>query len=507
MKYVTWAALALTVAVLAAVTASDRGNVEAAGQFPFVNIAASARGTVVRISVNSPFPIVGEYSTAPDGMGKDPSRTTVDQNGAVWVANRAEFGSSGGTPKGSVTRIGLIVGGTRTNSLGVPTVGGQYIDPTLPNATTNNCWDRDSDGLIKTSTGLANILPWTNAGSVDTNGGVATAEDECIINYTRVTGTGTRTVAIDSINDVWVGGLGDLDHEKLDGDYPLGSAGTPTSATSGQPIAGTQFNVGCGGYGGLVWPYGGQDVLWSARSLVRAETSPLAPVCLGDAGIGNYGLGVDCNTGHIWYSSLGGTNEVYELDPADGSVLNSYPQGFGAQGVVVDRNSHVWVAEIFGDEVLHLAPITPGLPLLGHVVVGTVGGFAGTTGVAVDVNGYVWASEISGNSASRIDPSGGAIGGGGYPIGAKDPAISIGAGAGPYNYSDMTGLISACITELPQSGPPVVGGIAELLVDDSKSSSAAADGSGGSIPYLASGLAAVAALMVGAWFARRRWLR
>lgn len=40
--------------------------------FPFVNIACSARGTAVRIDVNTGA-ILGEYQTAPDGMGMDPS--------------------------------------------------------------------------------------------------------------------------------------------------------------------------------------------------------------------------------------------------------------------------------------------------------------------------------------------------------------------------------------------------------------------------------------------------
>jgi hypothetical protein len=39
----------------------------------------------------------------------------------------------------------------------------------------------------------------------------------------------------------------------------------------------------------------------------------------------------------------------------------------------------------------------------------------------------------------RIDPTAGPIGGGGVPIGAVDLTVALGAGAGPYNYSDMTG--------------------------------------------------------------------
>ncbi len=49
---------------------------------PFVNIACSARGTIVRIDVNTGA-ILGEYFTAPNGMGCNPSRTTVDRLGNV----------------------------------------------------------------------------------------------------------------------------------------------------------------------------------------------------------------------------------------------------------------------------------------------------------------------------------------------------------------------------------------------------------------------------------------
>lgn len=59
----------------------------------------------------------------------------------------------------------------------------------------NTCADRDNDGLIATSRGQGDIRPWTNAGGADNGGGVTTAADECLINYTRVNGTNTRTIS------------------------------------------------------------------------------------------------------------------------------------------------------------------------------------------------------------------------------------------------------------------------------------------------------------------------
>ena len=380
--------------------------------FPFVNIAASGRGTAIRIDVNTGA-VLSEFFTSPNGLSRDPSRTTVDKLGNVWVTNRAEASISGSVPKGSVARFGIVVGGVRTDAGGNPQLNGQYVKPPFQY---NTCVDRNLDGLIKTSNGLANILPWTNAGGIDTNGGVSTADDECITNYTRVAGTNARTVAVDANNDVWVGGLGNRAHEKLSG-------------VSGQPIGGTQFNLGCGGYGGLVDSRG---ILWSARGLLRFNPSVPPPTCLGDSK-GNYGLGLDPTTGNIWQSSLGGDNKLYELD-ANGNTVNSYPQPFGAQGVAVDSNGHVWVAQIFGAQIWHLKPdpLIPGK----HITVGFVGGLQGVTGVAVDANGKIWAAEINGSRASRIDP---ALAGG---VGAIDLSVSLGAGANPYNYSDMTGFLA-----------------------------------------------------------------
>ena len=90
-------------------------------------------------------------------------------------------------------------------------------------------------------------MSWSKSGGADTNGGVTTAQDECIIHYVRTAGTNVRTVAVDGSNNVWVGGLGNRVHELLDSD--------------GNVVAGTQFNLGCGGYGGLVDANG---ILWSS---------------------------------------------------------------------------------------------------------------------------------------------------------------------------------------------------------------------------------------------------
>ncbi|MGW5050162.1 hypothetical protein [Actinokineospora sp. NPDC004072] len=386
--------------------------------FPYVNVAASARGTMVRIDVNTG-EIVGEWRSAPDGRGRNPSRTTVDRLGNTWLSNRDE--ADGG--QGSVTRVGVVVGGTRVDGAGTPDPGGDHLAGPF---SYNTCVDRDLDGLIATSRGLGDIRPWANAGGVDNDGGVDTAADECIINYTRVAGNNTRTVAVDAQNDLWTGGS-DTQHEKLDG-------------VTGQVVPGTLFSLGCGGYGGLIDPAG---TLWSARygaNLLRYETGTGSGACL-DTSHGDYGLGLDPNTGEIWHTNLGG-NRIAKLAP-DGTLLGAFAHGNNfAQGVAVDGHGNVWVAHSLN-----------GATTVGHLrtdgtYVGNVPlpGGNGPTGVAVDSNGKVWVTNINTNNAQRIDPAAGPIGGGGFPVGAVDLTVDLGAGAGPYNYSDMTGSVLGEVT-------------------------------------------------------------
>lgn len=87
--------------------------------WPFVSIANSFRGTLVRIAVQdlpaygiSEGDVLGEYFSSPDNMGRSPSRTTVDAYGNTWFTNRDEYGQTLNDGLGSVARVGLVLGGT-----------------------------------------------------------------------------------------------------------------------------------------------------------------------------------------------------------------------------------------------------------------------------------------------------------------------------------------------------------------------------------------------------------
>jgi len=315
-------------------------------QFPFINVACSARGTVARINTTNGM-IVGEYRTAPEDVpiASNPSRTTVDEYGNVWVANRDDTYAINATNYGSITRIGLIMGGTRyakTNGIYVADPHGQYVS--LTNVTYNTCIDRDGDGYIRTSQGLGDILPWSDYyyyEGIDLEGGVSTAEDEAITEYTRVPCTGTRTIAVDKFNDIWVGGNGIQIHLKVNG-------------LTGSVVPNSAFSPSAGGYGGVI---DGSGNLWSSlNGSVVWMTPPTNPAVPNNnwqviaSGTSSYGIAVDPMYPWVWQTTGYGdvfrwhTNGTPETNIVDGSTI-LYPHGFSAsQGLTVDGNGHVWVA-------------------------------------------------------------------------------------------------------------------------------------------------------------------
>jgi uncharacterized glyoxalase superfamily protein PhnB len=357
--------------------------------FDFIWVAASARGTVVKINTNTG-EILGEYRTTPDSQGwGSPSRTTVDKYGSVWCANRNDVYCDEQGCYGSVIHIGLEENG--------------------------QCKDRNGNGVIDTSMGLADIKPWTTTDPLHPNLALQ-AEDECIIHYVNVSSSGTRHVSVNKDNDVWVGGSNCKDFNLIKG-------GGPDVPTSGTIVPGKSYSsVGFGGYGGLI----SGDVIWSANPLLRWNTSlPLTGVNGDPAGanigppfadtnwagqydLDSYGLCLD-RDGNVWNTALSG-NQVVKY-AADGQFLASYAHGnYYAQGCVVDSRpdgtGDVWIAH----SLLNLASV-------GHLkkdgtYVGTVilPGEDGTTGVAVDTNGKIWATNIYSDSVSRIDPALGPIG-------------------------------------------------------------------------------------------------
>ena len=362
-----------------------------AREFDFLWVAVSSKGTIVKIDTKTG-QVLGEYFTSPAGQPKDPSRTTVDLNGNVWATNRAG---------NSVVHVGLLENG--------------------------QCVDRNNNGIIETSTGFNDIRAWTNAGGANTNGGVSTAADECIIHYTKVNSFGTRHVSVNKDNDVWVSGTSGRRFDLLDG-------------ITGQ-IKRAEPSVGFGGYGGLIDKAG---VIWSSNPMLRWDTSKPLTGTNGTNWRGfnhpSYGLCIDSG-GNVWNTSFG-NGQIRKFSP-DGTLLGTFNQGDAfSQGCVVDKNDHVWVAHSLNRSTV------------GHLkndgsYVGTITVQSGPTGVAVDGSGKIWATNHNSRTVSRIDPNLGPLGPDGVTrVGAVD-FTTQNLGGSLYNYSDMTG---STLSGVPASG-------------------------------------------------------
>ncbi len=362
-----------------------------AREFDFLWVAVSSKGTIVKINTKTG-QVIGEYFTSPSGQPKDPSRTTVDLNGNVWATNRAG---------NSVVHIGLVENG--------------------------QCVDRNGNGLIETSTGFNDIKAWTNAGGANTNGGVSTAADECIIHYTKVNSFGTRHVSVNKDNDIWVSGTSGRRFDLIDGNTGQIKRAEPT--------------VGFGGYGGLIDPAG---VIWSSNPMLRWDTSKPLTGANGTNWTGfnhpSYGLCIDSG-GNVWNTSFG-NGQIRKFAP-NGTLLGIFNQGDAfSQGCVVDKNDHVWVAHSLNRSTV------------GHLkndgtYVGTIPVQSGPTGVAVDGAGKIWATNHNSRTVSRINPNAGPLGPDGVTrVGAVD-FTTINLGGSLYNYSDMTG---STLSGVPDNG-------------------------------------------------------
>ncbi len=379
------------------------------GTYPYIWVAASDRGTLVKVDTRTGT-VLGEYSTSPDhgaAAVPNPSRTTVGLDGGVWAGNRGDR---------SVIHVGLIEAG--------------------------QCIDRNANGTIETSHGYGDVLPWPNAGGEDSDGGISTAQDECILHYTKVSASVVRHLSVDRENNIWVSGLGG-DNDRV---FNLVDGTTGAILQTVGPLA-------CGGYGGLVDRNG---VLWSADyggPVLRWDPAIQPPTaeslrCL--TGIASYGLGIG-PSGDVWVAAPSG-DRVWRIRGDGREVSGPYRHGSpAAQGIAVAPDGDVWVSSAKWG----------GSATIGHLkgdgrFVGSVTDVpVGSSGVAIDASGKVWSANVVASSLSRIDPFSGPIGADGATrVGMVDLTVAL-PGANPYNYSDMTGSLALASTS-PQGSWQVI---------------------------------------------------
>lgn len=342
---------------------------------------------------------LGRYRTGPPGFDGEPSRTTVDQQGNVWVANRYA---------GSVVKIGLAE-------------AGHYVDRN-GNGVMDTSRDINGDGNI---TG-GEMLPW--------------GQDECVlfevvlipnkVEKVFVPGTymggythdwtypGLRSVAVDKNNNCWVGGYGSQKFYLLDG-----STGNILRSVSVAPWNHTAY--------GAVMDRNG--VLWSSGPsgghLLRFDPSTDPPTRSRlDLGHTTYGVGLDY-LNHLFVS--GWTSQRLTRVNVGTSVIDwslSKSELSSARGVVCTADNDVWVANTGSNRVFRY---NNNGNLKASIPVGS-----GPTGVAVDAAGKVWVCHLNDDTIRRIDPATNSV----------DLVKSILGSNGHYCYSDMTGILSRTIT-------------------------------------------------------------
>ena len=367
----------------------------------FLYVANSDEGTVSKINTETGKE-EGRYISAlcsPDAHGRNrghaqcngnaPSRTAVDFNGDVWVANRA-FGQ-----QGTVTKIDH-----------------QYCPDLNGNGQTETSRDVDGDGRIS----LNNPLEYLGEA------------DECILFTVDVGGNDgiPRAVALDAGHadrvkgNAWIGCYNEDKFYKLD-------------AEDGRVLV--EVGIGLHPYGAAIDSHG---ILWSTQQNtgrivnINTNTNAAGDVIQMDGSCGgSYGIAVD-QENRVW---VGGYNweGACRYDPATGSTLAVETPGVGVgRGIAADAEGWIWLAHSW---------------LTSSVLVGRVTRFraddgsqlqtfdfpAGsdeTIGVGVDFNLMIWGvNRNSGNegTACRVDPDTGAT-------------SCFPTGLGTYTYSDFTGF-------------------------------------------------------------------
>ena len=343
----------------------------------FIWIANTEESTVSKVcTVNGVE--VARYRTCPDTYTScDPSRTSVNLHGDMVVTNRDPAGPS------SVTKFIA-----------------EYFE----------CIDKDDNGLIDTSLGPDDVLPF--------------GEDECMAWNTELTtgsmSIGARATAWDGEEDedtglgghVYIGAMTNKTIYRLDGDSGAILASQPT---------------GLAHYGGAM---DGKGNIWTVAmgctiglcSIQRVSLADLTdnqtfPVHCG------YGISVD-SQGRVWTAgtnTFAGGGCISRFDP-ETQTSDFFSTGLVDfhRGVAVDGEGSVWVASSDGD-LLQVDEETLELVWRDHV------GPESVVGVAVDYEGYVWAVSQGGNSAHKVHPETHAV-------------TNVPIGQGPYTYSDMTGM-------------------------------------------------------------------
>jgi streptogramin lyase len=334
--------------------------------------------------------------------GNCPSRTGVDFEGAVYVANRA-FGR-----QGTVTKIAGFE---------------------------QDCVDRDGDGLIETSRDL-------NAnGQIDNyvDGEFLGQQDECLLWTVDVGGRSgvPRALAVAADGSVWVGLHGESRVVQLD----------PSNGATLSAVAVPGFK-----------PYGAAMDSRGRLWLVESLTGHIVSIDTATGAVGesisapaperscpsSYGIAIDPQD-RVWIAGFT-CPYAFGFDPASGRWTSVHlPDSGVTRGIAADDRGQIFVAA--SHEWIHLDPSSTfgfvdasdpitrltvfraddgrGVRIFGTRAAPLPG--QGAIGVGLDSEGRAWLVNQQSGSATRVSTESGEV-------------KHFGVGDLPYTYSDFTGF-------------------------------------------------------------------
>jgi hypothetical protein len=353
----------------------------------FIWVANTGAGQVVKLDTRT-FAEVGRYVT-----DTDPSRTSVNSIGDVYVGNRAGYSVTKVDVRGDVT-----------------------------------CPDTNGDGVVTTSAGGGDVLPL--------------GMDDCVLWTTELPSTGGIIRAVAAQDEfgpdgemrpyVWIGGWNSMIY-KLDG--VTGAVLFQTQS----PVPPYGFAIDAAGnmwISGLTGQLGRLDT-----NRCRDDASCTATVCTGEGMVG----GVDCDrevkqvvrlpdTGYgitvdfmqkVWIA--GSTIKRYDPMAAVGSRFQSAAPGYFCNGIGADAMGFVYAA---CEGARTIARVSATDVSMMQIVPANA-----NRGIGIDAEGKIWGiNRMSGVGTANVLTPGPAI---------TDNPIMINVGpalSSPYTYSDMTGL-------------------------------------------------------------------
>ncbi len=340
---------------------------------PFIWIANYLVGTVTKIDTRSGDIVAQYYSSRlpgevlPDNLAgqvaipaqgsnlHSPSRTAVDLDGNMFVANRANVQSGS---QGSLTKI------AGTKAYGI---------------------DRNHNGIIDTSSGAGDIR----------------TDDECVLWTVKVGKPGgyVRGVAVDSENNVWASTFNDAVLYRFNGETGELMQTIDIKAETGNNAV-QIYGIAIGRDGAIYST--SLDAKWAARTDPKGDAG--SRIRLQQTQFQGYGLAVDAN-GVEWigrWEPAGETNlQMVDWNSTPPTVgYRSSPYSGKTRGVAIDGDGFIWTANYDSSQLLKFSP--SGNFLAAYSVA------SGPIGVAVDSLGKIWAVCYTANMCTRIDPATGA---------------------------------------------------------------------------------------------------